>query len=374
MHGEYDVVVVGAGMVGAAISYGLAGQSLKVLLLDGEDRDLRAAKANFGLVWSHGKGLGCPAYHRLSIQAVRGWPAFASNLEAESDVELAYEQCGGLAFCLSNDEFVAHRAELEQWNAQAPELGQTAYMLDRAELEQRFPTMRLGSEVVGASYGELDGHVNPLRLLMALQKAFMKRGGTLRNRQSVTDIEPLSEGGFSIVGEGFRVHAKQVLLTAGLGSARLAPMVGLDAPVSPLRGQILVTERLTPVMPVPASGLRQTAEGTVMIGVTHEDVGFDLSVTANAATKMARKAVRILPELSNAKLVRQWSALRVMTPDGNPIYASSTKYPGAHIALCHSGVTLASFHANEYAAALVSGTLSTALSLFHHERFHVQEA
>ena len=57
----YDVIVAGAGVVGAAIAYGLAGRGLRVLALDGADGDLRAAKANFGLVWVQGKGLGEPA-------------------------------------------------------------------------------------------------------------------------------------------------------------------------------------------------------------------------------------------------------------------------------------------------------------------------
>lgn len=61
-----------------------------------------------------------------------------------------------------------------------------------------------------------------------------------------------------------------------------------------------MTERLAPVLPVPASGLRQTGEGTVMIGVTQEDAGYDLSTTSAAAVRMTRKALRILPELGES--------------------------------------------------------------------------
>jgi glycine/D-amino acid oxidase-like deaminating enzyme len=61
MSQEYDVIVAGAGMAGAAIGYGLAGMNRRVLMLDGADTDFRAAKANFGLVWVKAKGLGIPA-------------------------------------------------------------------------------------------------------------------------------------------------------------------------------------------------------------------------------------------------------------------------------------------------------------------------
>jgi glycine/D-amino acid oxidase-like deaminating enzyme len=150
-------------------------------------------------------------------------------------------------------------------------------------------------------------------------------------------------------------------------------MIGLEVPLHPERGQILVTERLAPVLPVPASGLRQTGEGTVMIGVTQEKVGYDLSTTSAAAVRMTRKALRILPELGKARLVRQWSCLRVMTPDGYPIYASSPVYPGAEIATCHSGVTLASFHAGPYAQAMARGRHLQTLNAFPLERFNVSK-
>ena len=368
---DYDVVVAGAGMVGAAIAYGLAGMKRRVLMLDGADTDFRAAKANFGLVWAHGKGIKHPAYQRLSIEACESWPAFAAQLEAETGMELAYERNGGLHFCLSDEELSSRSVQMDAWQAQTPELAASTRILDRSELARRFPSMRLGDAVVGASLGELDGHVNPLRLLAALQTAYLRRGGELRNNHAVTAIQMLPGGGFEVVARDLRVRTERVVIAAGLGSSALGPMVGLDVPLRPLRGQILVTERLAPLLPLPASGLRQTGEGTVMIGVTQEDVGYDLNTTSEGAVQMTRKALRILPDLARAKLVRQWSCLRVMTPDGHPVYASSVSHPGAEIATCHSGVTLASFHASTYARALADGALPASLRIFHHERFNV---
>jgi len=145
-------------------------------------------------------------------------------------------------------------------------------------------------------------------------------------------------------------------------------------PLKPERGQILVTERLDPFMPLPASGLRQTADGTVMIGATNESVGYDLSTTGAAAARLSQKALRIIPALSQARLVRQWAGLRVMTPDGFPVYAQSESHPGAFVAVCHSGVTLAAFHAGEFADAIIAGKLSDDLSPFHQSRFNVPQA
>lgn len=375
MQDEYDLIIVGAGMTGAAVAYGLSKQPMRIMMLDAEDTDLRAAKANFGLVWSAGKGLGDPAYQRLSVEAVSQWASFACELEDESGIILNYENRGGLEFCLSEEEFCACNEEMREWNAQMPELKHPVQMLRRSELIARFPDLQLGKEVVGAAFGPTDGHVNPLRLLSALHQGFLQRGGRIKNDSRVRLISPLPDGGFDVVTQRGRLRTAKVLLAAGLGNVTLAPMVGLEAPVSPLRGQILVTERLAPLLTLPASGLRQTSEGTVMIGATHEDVGFDLSTTTTGATRLAARAIKILPALAGAKLVRQWSALRIMTPDGSPVYASSADYPGAHLAVCHSGVTLASFHAGEYARSVASDApYPVSLSPFHYGRFHVQEA
>ncbi len=68
---EYDSVIVGGGLVGSAIACGVAASGARVLVLDGGDRDFRASRGNFGLVWVQGKGADFPAYARLSGLAAR---------------------------------------------------------------------------------------------------------------------------------------------------------------------------------------------------------------------------------------------------------------------------------------------------------------
>lgn len=358
-------------MVGAAIAYGLANDHTRVLVLDGGDTDFRAAKANFGLVWVQGKGCGNPAYQRLSHEAAQLWPVFADQLADETGICLDYESKGGLNFCVGESQLEARRARLSQWHGETPERDPCTEMLDRSTLQKLLPGVRLGNEVSGASFGATDGHVNPLRLLAALQKGLVQRGGSLLGNHAVQRITPLSRVGFSVQAGHQRFDAAQIVIAAGLGSSALGPMVELDVPLRPQRGQLMVTERLAPLLPLPASGIRQTREGTVMIGLTQEDVGFDLGTTPAAAAHMSRQALKVLPDLARARLIRQWSCLRIMTPDGCPVYAESAAYPGAWIALCHSGVTLASFHAGPLADCLRNAKLDSRLNFFHHERFDV---
>ena len=81
-----------------------------------------------------------------------------------------------------------------------------------------------------------------------------------------------------------------------------------------------------------------------------------------------------MPALADVALVRQWAGLRIMTPDSYPIYAQSPSHPGAFVALCHSGVTLAAVHAAELAEAIASGSLPATLDPFHQRRFDVPKA
>ncbi|MGJ5205886.1 NAD(P)/FAD-dependent oxidoreductase [Bradyrhizobium sp. HKCCYLR20261] len=368
-----DIIVIGAGTVGAAIAYGLARRQQRVLVLDGDDRDHRAARANFGLVWLQGKGQNMPAYQQLSRRSVDMWSDFASELTGVAGMDLQYEQNGGLAFCLGEDAFEKRRLDLQRLHNQLGGADADWRMLDRTELGKLLPNVRLGPDLAGASFGERDGHANPLQLLAALHAGILRLGGELRQAAAVRQIIP-SEAGFTVAFGTETVSAPRLLIAAGLGSQALARQVGLDIPLRPQRGQILVTERLEPFLPLPTSGLRQTREGTVMIGATHEEAGFDSSATATAAADLSRRTVRIVPALREATLVRQWAGLRIMTPDGCPVYAQSARHRGAFVALCHSGVTLAALHASVLADAIAAGQLPGSLDIFHQRRFDVQKA
>lgn len=368
-----DVVVIGGGTVGAAIAYGLSSRRLKVLLLDGDDGDFRAARANFGLVWLQGKGMDMPAYQALTRESIALWGAFRSDLTDTTGIDLQYEQNGGLSFCLGEADFEKRALQLQrlhnQWGGAQPDWE----MLDRASLQRLLPKLKLGPDVTGASFGHRDGHANPLRLLAALHAGLVARGGELRSHATVRAITGVGDDLRIEFGDE-QVTTPRLVIAAGLGSQALARQVGLEVPLRPQRGQVLVTEKLEPFMPLPASGLRQTGDGTVMIGATQEETGFDVSTTGAAAAHLSRKTVRVAPALADVTLVRQWAGLRIMTPDGYPIYAQSRSHPGAFVALCHSGVTLAAVHAGKLADAIVSGTLPATLDPFHQRRFDVPKA
>lgn len=370
---EAEIIVIGGGMVGAAAAYGLARRGVQVLVIDGGDLDYRAARGNGGLVWVQGKGLDMAPYQHLTRMSSDLWPDFARELTALDGMDIQYQRKGGITICLGDGELADREGTLMRLHNQPGGSDRDFEMLDRRGLEKLLPGVPFGPEVSGASYCWRDGHVDPLRLLLAMQRGIQKLGGTLTSQQPVRSLAH-ANGVFSVVTDRGTYRAPKVLIAAGNGSGAIARQVGLDVPVRPQRGQMMVTERLPAILPLPAGGIRQTGDGTFQIGATQEEVGFDISTTVNAAATMARRALRVLPLLKEARVVRQWAALRVMTPDGHPIYAQSETHPGAFVALCHSGVTLAAVHCEMLSAALVAGALPADASPFHHRRFDVQKA
>ncbi|CAN7627541.1 NAD(P)/FAD-dependent oxidoreductase [Bosea sp. LjRoot237] len=365
---EGDIVVIGGGVVGAAVALGLARSGARVIVLDEGDVAFRASRGNFALVWVQSKGLGMPEYALWTRRSAQDWHGLAAILREEAGIDVVHSQPGGFVPCLSEAELEKRTTAMRRLHNQEGLADFPYEVLGRTETKRRLPD--IGKDVVGALYSPLDGHVNSLKLFRALREASARHGVDYRPNHAAEAIEPRDDG-FRVRGAWGEIAAAKVVLAAGLGNARLAPMVGLDAPVKPSKGQIIVTEKTAPFLHHPMGTIRQTDEGGVMIGDSQEDRGFDTIVGQPVISVMAERAVRTFPRLAGLNVVRTWSALRVMSPDGFPIYEQSEKHPGAFVVTCHSGVTLAANHVLTLAPAILAGELPAAVASFSARRFHV---
>ena len=368
---EFDIAIVGGGLVGGAIGYGLVRHGLSVALFDEGDIAYRASRGNFGLVWVQGKGLGLAPYSNWTQLSARRWPELAALLYADTGIDVVLEQPGGFHLCLSERE-LAHRVQTLARLIEQPGLERYAFeVLDHAALAERIPG--IGSAVFGGTYTALDGHVNALKLLRALHAGILNHGGVYLPNTRIESARPAGEN-FDLQAKNRTFRARKIVLASGLGNAQLAPQLGLVAPVRPQRGQILVLERVRRFLHHPIATLRQTDEGTVLVGDSQEEAGFDDSVGMAVLATLADRAVRTFPTLRDVRITRTWAALRVMSPDGFPVYDRSHAYPGAFLTTCHSGVTLAAAHALELALQIAAGELAPRLRPFSGERLNVQKA
>jgi glycine/D-amino acid oxidase-like deaminating enzyme len=364
-------VVIGGGVVGSAIAYGLAKRGTKALVLDEGDAAIRTSRVNFGLVWLLGKGDGMPAYGFWTRRSADLWPEFTRELKELTGIDTHYVKSGGLSYCLGEAEYEMRSEIVGRMRAQAERDPYEARMIDRSELVRLMPRVTFGPDVLGATYGPHDGHVSPLNLLHALHAGMTRLGAVYRPSSPALEVRP-GGGAFEIRTPGGSISTPKLVLAAGHGINPLEQALGFDVEVLAERGQILVTERMAPTGLLPANGVRQTAEGTFLIGTTNEDVGYDVSTTPQAGAAMVRRAIRVLPALAQARIVRTWAGLRTLTRDEFPVYEESAQYPGAFLATCHSGVTLAAVHAGDLADAIHRCELGAAFEPFHGRRLKAQ--
>ena len=157
---ECDVAVIGGGLVGCSIAWGLARSGQRVTVLDEGDVAYRASRGNFALVWVHSKGLGMPQYSAWTMRSSEAWREFADALQEQSGIGVAFERPGGFNLSLSQREWEARRDLLQRIQDQPHQQRFEFEMLDRERVKAVIP--QIGPEVVGASYSKFDGHCNPL--------------------------------------------------------------------------------------------------------------------------------------------------------------------------------------------------------------------
>lgn len=369
-----DIIVIGGGLSGSAIALGLMREGAKkVMLFDEQLPTQRLSRGNFGLTWFMCKGASHPVYAQWSRLACQNWPDFASRLEAETGYNIELEWTGGAVHAFGETEFEAHSKSIENLKNVCAQVGldYPVRMLNREEFADLIPGMALGEDVSGAMYTSEQGHVNPLKLLAAMRCAFQKDGGSFTGAQTVSAIVPNPNGTVTVKTSRGDYQCQKLVIAAGHGSTRLLMPLGEKLHIYPQRGQLMVTQRCRRVLTVPVLSVRQTPDGTFVIGLSTEDTALDTRVTAAAMKSQAANAIRLFPMLAKMNWVRAWGAIRVMTPDGAPIYSRIPGHDNITVVALHSAVSLAPMAANIVAPWILGIREHELIANFNNGRFHV---
>ncbi len=369
-----DAIVIGGGVTGAAVALGLIEEGAgKVLMFDEQLPSQRLSRGNFGLTWFMCKGANNPVYAQWCRMATRAWPAFADRLRGETGYDVELEWTGGAIHAFGGDQFRAYADSVEGLRevCKQADLDYPVSMLNRQEFAELVPEMELGEDVSGAMYTAEQGHVNPLLLLAALRCAFQKKGGTYYGAHSVSAITPQKDGSISIETSQGSYQCSKLVIAAGHGANRLIVPLGEKLKVYPQRGQLMVSERYRRVLKVPVLCTRQTPDGTFIIGLSTEDTALNCDVTVAAMKNQASNAIRLFPLLKKLNWVRSWGAVRVMTPDGAPIYSKLETFPNISVLALHSAVSLAPLHVSAIAPWILGKTEESQISHFSNSRFNV---
>ncbi|WP_231493464.1 NAD(P)/FAD-dependent oxidoreductase [Alicyclobacillus macrosporangiidus] len=350
-----DVVVIGAGVVGNAIAFHLAEQRADVLVVDKNYPLSGTSGSTQAWVWVHSK---TPAsYAEFSHLSAQLYPYLKRRI---GDVE--YQRTGGISPIFTQAELERAKRFVEAYSKR----GMDVRLLTGDEARQLEPC--LSDRVIAATYSPIDGNVNPLRLVDAYRRAAVKLGARYSFYNPVRNVEYTS-GRFLVHSERSEITSRQLVIAAGIWSREIGQWLGVDIPVRPVRGQILVTEPLQPLLRHTLSGLRQAQNGEFLIGYSHEEIGFDRRNTLPVIQQTAEMAVRYVPILAQARLVRAFSGLRVMPEDGLPILGRVPEYPGLYVAVMHSGYTLSPLVGTLMAELILTGETSEPMDEYTITRF-----
>lgn len=334
-----DFIVIGGGVFGCATAYELARRGARVTLVD-KSLPGRASSASAGGLWPLGEavGLGCGViYHnaqgdhesngagpemlpdafRAFLEASNDrFPQVADELLEQSGIDIEYRPGGGLLFLIYDE---AEEAFVDRVARALPE-GRLE-LLTAAEARRHEPA--LTTDLRGAALLPGEHQVNPMLLAEAYKKAAMRRGVEFLGDRQVTALRRQGDRVSGIETASGALSSGCVVNAAGAWAGKLAATAGLRLPVFPVRGQIVLTETLPPLLRCCLSTsqayLAQKHHGEVLIGSTTERTGFDVSVTTDAIAGLCRGAARAVPALKQAQIKRIWAGLRPGTPDELPI-------------------------------------------------------
>jgi glycine/D-amino acid oxidase-like deaminating enzyme len=345
---EADVLVIGAGVIGAACAYYLSRAGVGVLIAERGEPNLQASGANAGslhvqlLSFDFGvkaQAGGGPAAATLAL----GPPSVAlwREIEKESGEDLEIRTTGGLMVAETDEElrFLEAKVALER----RYRIG--ADMIDRAELRRIAPA--LSERLVGAELCHLEGKINPLTATYAVLRLGQAKGARLVTNAEVTSIE--RDGArFRVATTAGEVRCGRIVNAAGPWTPHVGRMVGLALPVHGAPLQMIVTEPATKLVPqlVAHAGrhlsLKQADAGGFVIGggwtaTTDPATGFPKTLRRSIEGNLW-VARRVLPALDGLHVVRSWAAMNVNL-DGAPLIGEAA--PGFFNAVTANGYTLA---------------------------------
>ncbi|GAU71202.1 putative oxidoreductase [Streptomyces sp. NBRC 110611] len=374
-----DVIVIGAGVIGAACAHYAARSGLRVLVLDRGPVAGGTTGAGEGNLLVSDKEPGPEL--ELALLSAQLWRELAEELP--SGIE--YEAKGGLVVASGEKEMAA----LRDLAARQRAAGVTADEVPADRLHDLEPRLAIG--LAGGCHYPQDAQVMP-----ALAAAHLLRaagGGRVRVRlgEEVTGL--LTGAGGAIRGvrtAAGEYHAPYVVNAAGAWGGEIARRVEVDLPVRPRRGFILVTEPLPRVVrhKVYAAGyvadvasgsaalqssavVEGTPAGPVLIGATRERAGFDRTLSVEALRRLAARATELFPVLAGVRAMRTYVGFRPYLPDHLPAIGPDPRVPGLLHACGHegAGIGLAPATGLVVAQALTGGEPLLDIAPFRPERF-----
>ncbi len=315
MKKNYDVAVIGAGIIGMASAGYLSEAGMNVAVID---KEYIGSGSTARCIAGIRQQFSTPA----SIGMMKENMTLFSQMEDEFGFSVEFKKSGYLLMAHSEKLMDVFKSNVDIQKKE----GVNVSLLSPEEASDVEPELNTDG-LVGAAYCPDDGQAYPFAVLRGYKSKIDKNGGDFYLNNPVVKIKKENNFQLTLEKDTF-IEANQVLLSAGPWSRELGQKIGLDLPFFPERHEAVITERIPRLIGpmlvdyrIDGCYFQQLLTGQI-IGCYTPDPnvpGIITDCSLQFMAEMAKRMVRLVPELKRTSLLRHWAGCYTMTPDGNPI-------------------------------------------------------
>ena len=350
----FDVTIIGGGIMGLSSAYYLCQRGKKVLILEagGFGHGSSGSCDDMILLQSKKPGINL----KLAFESLKLYKQLLKDWGAD---ELEFMNLGGMILIQNQQEL----SIMEDFVEQQREIGLDVEIIDKKEMRKKQPYV--SDRYIASTYSSIDSQVNPFSVMSGFLSRIKKMGGEIRFYSPVKNIEKQESGGWQIKTEqGESFFSDSVVNAAGAWAGQIAAMVGENVPITPKKGQLVITEKvpslgetnlwsasymvtkLRPDLVKNTSddmgiglgfSFTRTTDGNYLIGSTREKAGFDKRTSYEAIRAIIKQATGILPVLNEVHFIRTIAGFRPASEDGKFILGEHKSAAGFFTAAGHEG-------------------------------------
>ena len=364
-----EITVVGAGVIGCAVAYELGRRGAGVRVIESRDIGCGATQASAGVLAPFIEADHPGPLRALGVRSLGLYDEFVADVVGDSGDVVPYERTGTLEVATGKTSL----GELERAHEDLALAGVDCRLLSRAEAREAEP--HLSEAARGALLVPSQGFVGAAALTAALSRAGVRHGVSFLTSCTARSLS-VRGGGFEIETTAGPMTSEVVVLAAGSWAGRVAVAGEAPLPIKPVRGQLL---RLTwPGAPLarviwsPRCYVVPWRDGSVLVGATVEDVGFDERATVSGVATLLEAVGDLLPATRDAGFGEARVGLRPNTPDNLPAVGWSRVVPNLVHATGHyrNGILLAPLTARFVADLVLEGRADPLLEVVDPGRFN----
>ncbi|WP_066051269.1 NAD(P)/FAD-dependent oxidoreductase [Robertmurraya korlensis] len=346
-----DVVVIGGGIIGAAIAYYGSKSGLEITVFEKNELGSGTSSKCDGDILAVDKDPGFNSQMALKSQKL------VHELHTELDTPFEYRNYGSILVCENDMELEA----AQKWVKQQQNAGLDFRMLDREDL--RNESKYFADDLLGGLECQTDSMVNPYLFTYSLFEGAKRYGAHIHTHTEVVNLYKNQAKQFVIETNQGTFTANKVVNACGVWAPFIGKMLDIDIPIKPRKGQIIVASRQKPVGVrnvmefgyliskfggerkvdplIEKYGVALVMEPTesqnFLIGSSRQFNGYETKVDNEVMKCIAHRAVRFYPKIADMTVIRAYAGLRPWTADHLPIISQVEAIPGFYIAAGHEG-------------------------------------